>query len=416
MNPKRFLYLGLLIAALTAAACNPKPTPTATTEVPMGFTEEGAPYRGNPDAPVTLVEYSEFQCPYCARHTLETGPLLYEAYIITGKVKHVFIQHPLDTIHPQARPAAEASLCAAKQGAPAFWAMHDLLFEGRTEWSGQQDPTGKFKEYAAKLGLDANAFAACLESGETAAQVQTEYEQGLAVGVDSVPAFYVNDWFISGAQPFEAFQQAIEGALRGEHPTPTPTPLPPGVTPFDADPERPGYTYSGDAFRGAEEAKVFIVEFIDFQSPENRKYSLEVWPDLDEKYVEPGKVRLVIKHFPAADHSQGFKAAEASECAGQQEAFWTMYDLLFQKQEEWSQADDILATLKGYATELDLDVEAFSACLDEGKTKDKVNQDFTIAQQNQFPAAPQFFIFAGDLGGYVTTDQLQEAIEQLLAQ
>lgn len=328
----------------------------------------------------------------------------------------MFIQHPLDTLHPQARSAAEASLCAAKQGAPAFWAMHDLLFEKRTEWSGQENLTERFTEYAADLGLNTDAFVACLESGETAAQVQAEYEQGEALGLDSVPAFFVNDWFISGAQAFEVFEQAIEAALRGEHPPPTPTPLPPGVTPFDANPGRPGYTYSGDAFRGSSEAEVFLVEFIDFQSPENRKHFLEAWPELDEKYVAQGKVRLITKHFPAADHTQGFKAAEAAECAGQQEAFWDMYDLLFQKQEEWSQADDVSATLKGYAAELDLDLEAFSVCLDEGQAKDKVNQDFAIGQQNQFPPAPQFFIFAGQLGGYVPAGQLQEAIEQLLAQ
>jgi len=294
--------------------------------------------------------------------------------------------------------------------------MHERLFETAQEWSGQENLSGQFEEYAADLGLDADAFAACLESGETATQVQAEYEQGEALGVSGVPAFFVNDWFISGAQPFEAFEQVIEAALRGEHPAPTPTPLPPGVTPFDPNPEQPGYTYSGDATHGADEAEIILVEFIDFQSPENREHFLEVWPELEEKYVEQGQVRLIVKHFPAADHSQGFQAAEAAECAGQQEAFWAMYDLLFQQQEEWSQADDVLAMLKGYAAELDLDVDAFAACLDEGQTGDKVKQDFTIAQQNQFPPAPQFFIFAGQRGGYVPADQLQQIIEQLLAQ
>jgi len=294
--------------------------------------------------------------------------------------------------------------------------MHDRLFEARDEWIGQDNPAEQFDKYAADLGLDADAFAACLESGETEDQVQAEYEQGETLGVSGVPAFFINDWFISGAQPFEVFQQTIEAALRGEHPAPTPTPLPPGVMPFDPNPEQPGYTYSGDAFHGSEEAEIIIVEFVDFQSPENRKHYLEAWPDLEEKYVEPGKVRLVIKHFPAPDHSQGFQAAEAAECAGQQEAFWPMYDLLFRQQEEWSQADDVSATLKGYAAKLNLDVDTFAACLDEGQTKDKVNQDFAIAQQNQFPPAPQFFMFMGQRGGYVPADQLQQVIEQLLAQ
>ena len=290
--------------------------------------------------------------------------------------------------------------------------MHERLFETAQEWSGQANLTEQFTSYAADLGLDTDAFVACLESGETAAQVQAEFEQGAAAGVRGVPAFFINGWFLSGAQPFEEFQKVIEAALQGEHPTPTPTPVPL----FDPNPEQPGYTYSGDAFRGSAEAEIVLIEFIDFQSAENLDHFLEAWPELEEKYVEPGKVRLVVKHFPAPDQPQGFKAAEAAECAGQQEAFWPMHDLLFQKQEEWSQADDVPATFQGYAAELDLDVEAFAACLDEGQTRDKVEQDFTIAQQNELPSAPQFFIIIGQRAGNVPADQLQEVIEELLAQ
>jgi protein-disulfide isomerase len=294
--------------------------------------------------------------------------------------------------------------------------MHDRLFETTGEWSGQSNPTEQFTSYAADLGLDADAFVACLESGETAAQVQAELEQGLAAGVQGVPAFFVNDWFVSGAQPFEAFQEIIEAALQGEHPPPTPTPLPPGATIFDTNPERPGYTYGGDATRGSAEAEIVLVEFVNFQSAENREHFLESWPELEEKYVEPGQVRLVVKHFPAPDQPQGFKAAEAAECAGQQEAFWSMHDLLFQKQEEWSQADDVPATFEEYAAQLDLDVDAFAACLEEGQTSDKVEQDFTITQENEFPSAPMFFIIMGQQGRHVPLDQLEQVIEQLLEQ
>jgi protein-disulfide isomerase len=294
--------------------------------------------------------------------------------------------------------------------------MHERLFETADEWSGQANPTEHFKEYAADLDLNTDAFVACLESGETAAQVQAEFEQGEAAGVQGVPAFFINDWFVSGAQPFEVFQEVIEAALRGEHPPPTPTPLPPGVTPFDPNPERAGYTYGGDATRGSAEAELVLVEFIDFQSAENRKHFLEAWPELEEEYVEPGQVRLVVKHFPAPDQPQGFKAAEAAECAGQQEAFWSMHDLLFQKQEEWSQADDVSATFEEYAGELDLDVDALAACLEEGQTRDKVEQDFTIAQENRFPSAPMFFIITEQRVGNVPLDQLEQTIEESLAQ
>jgi protein-disulfide isomerase len=294
--------------------------------------------------------------------------------------------------------------------------MHERLFETTGEWSGQENLTERFKEYATELGLDADAFVACLESEETAAQVQAELEQGEALGVQGVPAFFINDWFLSGAQPFEVFQETIEKALKGEHPPPTPTPLPPGATIFDPNPERPGYTYSGDATRGSAEAEIVLIEFVDFQSAENREHFLEVWPELEEKYLEPGRVRLIVKHFPTPDQPQGFKAAEAAECAGQQETFWSMHDLLFQKQEEWSQVDDVTATFEEYAAELKLDVDAFAACLDEGQTRDKVEQDFSITQENQFPSAPQFFIFAEQGSGHVPADQLQEVIEELLEQ
>jgi protein-disulfide isomerase len=294
--------------------------------------------------------------------------------------------------------------------------MHERLFETVSEWGGQSDPTEQFTSYAADLGLDTDAFVACLEAEETAAQVQAELEQGQAAGVQGVPAFFINDWFLSGAQPFEAFEEVIEKALQGEHPPPTPTPLPPGATIFDANPEQPGYTYGGDATLGSAEAEVVLVEFVDFRSAENREHFLEAWPDLEKEYVEPGKVRLVVKHFPTPDQPQGFKAAEAAECAGQQEAFWAMHDLLFQKQEEWTEADDVTAAFEGYAADLDLDADIFIVCLDEGQTRDKVEQDFTITQENQFPAAPQFFIIMGERAGNVPADQLQEVIEELLAQ
>ena len=326
----------------------------------------------------------------------------------------MFIQHPLASIHPQAPKAAEAALCASKQGAKAFWAMHEVLFEKAREWSGQENLTELFKGYAAELGLDTEAFVACLESGETADQVQAELKQGEALGVSGVPSFFINDWFIEGAQPFEVFQEVIEKALRGEHPPPTPTPLPPGVTPFDPNPDRPGYTYSGDAYCGPEETEITLAVFVDFQSSANRDFFLKEWPEIEKKYVATGKVRLMVKHFPASKDAPGFKAAEAAECAGQQGAFCAMYELLFAKQEEWSQAEDVSEVLKKYAAELNLDANQFAACLDGGETSDKVMEDFEIGQRNQFPPAPQFFIFKGDQGGYVPVEKLQETIEEFL--
>jgi len=422
MKAKHLMHLGLLVMVWLAIGCSaptasmtptlaptptpkpsatPVPTPTPVGAVPMGFTADGAPYRGNPNAPVTLLEYGEFLCPYCARHAAQTGPLLYEAYIVTGKVKHVFRQYLL---HPQAQKAAEASLCAARQSVAAFWEMHDLLFARMQEWSSAPEATERFVQYAAALGLDTKAFAACLESGEMAAQVRSDTEQGLAMGVQGIPAFFINDWYVSGAEPFATFQQVIEAALRNEHPVPTPVP-------FAANPEHPGYTYSGDVTLGASEAPLLLIEFIDFGSAENGRYFMETWPGLKEKYVDTGKVRVVIKYFPGTDSAS--QAAEAAECAGMQQAYWPMHDLLFRRQQEWSQTQDLPTLLKEYATELHLDAEAFSACLAEGQTRTKVEQDVMIAQWNQLPPAPQFVLIQGQRAYLVLREELLGALDSL---
>lgn len=316
-------------------------------------------------------------------------------------MKHVFRQYLL---HPQAQKAAEASLCAAKQNVAAFWEMHDLLFARMQEWSSAPDMIERFVQYAAELGLNVDAFAACLESGETAAQVQAETEQGLAMGVRGIPAFFINDWYISGAESFATFQQVIEAALRNEHPVPTPVP-------FAANPARPGYTHSGDVTLGASEAPLLLLEFIDFGNAENSQYFLEVWPILKEKYVDTGKVRVIVKNFPGTDSA--IRAAEAAECAGAQQAYWPMHDLLFRRQQEWSQAQDLPMLLKDYATELHLDAEAFSACLTEGQTHAKVEQDVMIAQWNQLPPAPQFVLIHGEQAYLMLREKLLEALDSM---
>jgi protein-disulfide isomerase len=294
--------------------------------------------------------------------------------------------------------------------------MHDLLFERMDEWRAEGDAIERFTEYAAELGLDTDAFAACMSSGETSDLVQQQMEQGRAMGVSGTPAFFVNDWFISGAQPFDVFEQVIEAALRGEHPPPTPTPLPEGASPFDANPDQPGYTYSGDVTYGSAEAAVVLLEFLDFQSADSRTYVLDVWPDLQTEYIESGDVRVVVKYFPAGDQPAALPAAEAAHCAAQQEAFWPMHDLLFQQQDEWSQAEDILAALKALASELDLDVDAFSACLDEGETRDKVNLDVSIALRNQLQPAPQFVVLAAGQASIVPLDEIRAVVDGFLEQ
>ncbi|PIO00399.1 disulfide bond formation protein DsbA [archaeon CG10_big_fil_rev_8_21_14_0_10_43_11] len=163
------------------------------------------PIKGDPKAPVTIVEFSDFQCPYCARFYSETLPQIVANYINTGKAKLVYRDFPL-SFHENAQKAAEAAECADEQG--MFWQMHDTLFENQNALG-----VASLKQYAKDLGLDSAAFDACLDSGSMTAETLADMQAGQSVGISGTPGFYVNDQLISGAQPFSVFEQAIEAAL-----------------------------------------------------------------------------------------------------------------------------------------------------------------------------------------------------------
>ena len=161
--------------------------------------------QGDANAPVTIVEFSDFQCPYCGRNFEQTYPQIKKLYIDTGKVKYVMRDFPLN-VHPEAQKAAEAAGCAEEQG--KFWEMHDKLF------SNQQDlSVANEKTWAQEIGLDTKKFGECLDSGKRAAEVQKDIQDGQAYGVSGTPAFFINGVPLVGAQPFAAFQQVIEQEL-----------------------------------------------------------------------------------------------------------------------------------------------------------------------------------------------------------
>ena len=128
----------------------------------------------------------------------------------------MFRNFPLYSIHPQAQKAAEAAECAGEQG--QYWEMHDLLFEGQDKWSGNSDAVSVFKEMAGELDLDQAEFDACLDDGKYADLVGADAEEGIAAGLSSTPSFLINGMKLSGAQPFEAFQQQIDYFLAGGEP------------------------------------------------------------------------------------------------------------------------------------------------------------------------------------------------------
>jgi protein-disulfide isomerase len=162
--------------------------------------------KGDKNAPVTIVEFSDYECPFCARFYSQTLSQIDENYIKTGKVRLVYRDFPL-SIHPQAQKAAEAAECAGEQD--KYYDMHNILFE-----KGVSGGVTSFKQYASEIGLDTAKFNSCLDSGKMASEVQKDFQDGQSYGVRGTPAFFINGQLVSGAQPYANFEAAIEAALK----------------------------------------------------------------------------------------------------------------------------------------------------------------------------------------------------------
>jgi len=176
------------------------------------------PVKGDPDAPVTIVEFSDFQCPFCSRFFIQTLPALQENYIDTGKVKLVYRDFPIDSLHPNARPVHIAAECADEQG--KFWEYHDVLFENQAQWNrlSLSDLNSQLNQYATSMGLNSASFDSCLSSQSIANEVNADYLQAAQYGASGTPTFFIGNeknGFIKlvGAQPFTAFQAVIDAQL-----------------------------------------------------------------------------------------------------------------------------------------------------------------------------------------------------------
>ncbi|MFC2030041.1 DsbA family protein [Chloroflexota bacterium] len=192
-----------------AEAAGPDPAPTPATVSPS----DSALVLGAPDAPVTIVEFSDYQCPFCARHFQQTWPRLKADFVDTGRVRYVFKDFPITSIHPQAPKAHEAARCAGEQG--AYWEMHDRIFDGQSEWAGERNHVELLKGYALELRLDTAAFDSCLDNGRWTEDVESDLDEGVALGVRGTPTFFIDGYPLVGAQPYEVFQQAIAAAEEG---------------------------------------------------------------------------------------------------------------------------------------------------------------------------------------------------------
>jgi protein-disulfide isomerase len=185
--------------------------PAATQEpqyVRYDISTEGYPSIGPDDAPITVVEFSDFQCPFCKRFHDETYQALLDAY--PGQIRFVYRNLPLTSIHPDAFPAAVASLCAEEQN--AYWEYHNKLFSSTTLG------TDTYLQYANELNLNIDEFTACLDSGKFDDFIQQDMDFAFNLGVSSTPTFFINGLAIVGAQPLSSFQNIIDKELAGEIP------------------------------------------------------------------------------------------------------------------------------------------------------------------------------------------------------
>jgi protein-disulfide isomerase len=170
--------------------------------------------KGAAKAPVTVYEMSDFQCPYCRAFASETFPQLEKEYIKRGKVRWVFINFPLTSVHPHASAAAQLALCAAKQR--GFWRIHDLLFQYQDTWAPLKEAGPFFVSLGDSAGLSKPTLLACLQSPETIEQVQADAQGAARSGATSTPTFYIEGGLLEGAVPLKVFQQVLDSVYRAK--------------------------------------------------------------------------------------------------------------------------------------------------------------------------------------------------------
>ncbi|MFA6405004.1 MAG: thioredoxin domain-containing protein [Candidatus Paceibacterota bacterium] len=221
MNIKRLVFwavfvliLGLIIWGLAIAMNKPVPGTTLSSPAPISTFDH---VRGTEDAPVTLIEYSDFQCLACQTYYYIISKLLDEN---SSKIRFVYRHFPLDNIlpdgkvqHPNAIPSAMASEAAGAQG--KFWEMYDLIFDNAIEWKDVTDPTDIFVGYATKLKLNTEQFKADLSSTTLRAKIKRDKDDGVKIGINSTPTFFINGKAITNPPNYEEFKAIIDTASVG---------------------------------------------------------------------------------------------------------------------------------------------------------------------------------------------------------
>jgi protein-disulfide isomerase len=222
--------LGVLVLASTLAACARSEAtpagqsaaaraaaPSAGTLRPGGLPDsvssaaDRGRIRGAENAPIWLVEVSDFQCPYCKQWHDESFAAIDREYVQTGKVRFAYLNFPLGSVHKNARAAAEAAMCASGQG--KFWPLHESLYGTQPRWAGLANPVPMFDSLAVAAGVNPAAWRQCMTSHATVPLIDADHDRSSNAGVQSTPTFFVGDQKIEGVLPVSSFRVAIEAAI-----------------------------------------------------------------------------------------------------------------------------------------------------------------------------------------------------------
>lgn len=386
--------------------------------------ESNDPAFGNTKDPlVTIVEFSDFQCPFCSK-VVPTVNKIKEEY--GDEVRLVFKQLPLG-MHAQAKPAAQAALAAHKQG--KFWEMHDVLFENHKQFRSKGD---NFKEYASgladKLGLNVAKFKKDYDDPATAAQVERDLKLAGKVGARGTPNFWVNGVNLRGAQPFSAFKSEIDkqikmakkvkaskklsgDALYKELVKQNKAAAPKAAAPKAAKPaakvDAKDLALGNAPILGPKNAPITIVEYSDFQCPYCKRGDASLKEAISDY---KGKVKVAFKHYPLPFHKKAPGASKAAMAAGEQGKFWEMHDLLFENQSSLGSND----TYIGYAEQLGLNVDKFKKDLDNPEYDKIIAQDMAQGKKVGVRGTPAFFINGTRLVGAQPASKFKSVIDAAL--
>jgi protein-disulfide isomerase len=343
----------------------------------------------NAKAPVKVVEFFDYQCPFCAA----TIPALEEALrSYPGKVQLVLKNLPL-SMHHDSLLAHQAALAAGEQG--KFWEMHALLYANQKKLKPED-----LLDYARRLDLDMPKFQQRLESGYFKPVVEKDLAAAAKLEVTGTPTFFINGERLNGRQTAERFRRAIDDAMDPRHVAA------PAFQPTQHVGLARGVDLSRSPTRGSKEAPVTIVEFSDMQCP----FCARVAPTLVELMDQyPGQIKWVFKNFPLPFHSDSELAHRALLAAGRQGKFWEMHDLIFSDQHNIKR-DDLL--LK--ARSLNLDMGGFVADLDNEDLKQRVTADVNDGIRSNVTATPTFFINGTEYSGALSLDRFRAIIAREL--